>query len=109
MSIKSLRSVCNGFIYTLEGVDGEFIGTSLIDILRVHNPDRLNYCSYAGPESFTHLHRAVAYAKADRKIDAIKAFRQVYNPAFGLKEAKELTEAIMSLHMDTIQPSTEKE
>jgi hypothetical protein len=109
MSITSLRAVFNGYVYTLEGVDGEFIGTSLQDILRVHDPNRFGYCVYAGPESFTHLHRAVAHAKAGRMIDAVKAFRQVYSPTLGLKEAKQLTEAIMSQYPEIEQPSTEKE
>jgi ribosomal protein L7/L12 len=90
----TIRSAENGYIVCRDGK--EFIAADLLAAARLVGEIVPNsYCTYQYHANKGDLVRVRSYFEEGKKIEAIKALRNAFNPTLGLREAKDIVETLM--------------
>lgn len=98
MTVHHIRAVQNGYLVQLDEYGHEYIAATLKDVAVLAGEIQYgnDHVHYSGTNCLPEI---VDLAKRGQKIAAIKLLRSQYTSVFGLREAKDLVEAFMDLHM----------
>ena len=97
MTLFNIRAVKNGYLVQKDEWEGEYIAATLKEAAVIAGEifeDR-NTIHYSSNHE-NQMPEIIDLAKRGQKISAIKLLRSQYNHVLGLKEAKDLVEAIAS-------------